>query len=139
MDKRLDCVTCGSALNGRRWRFCCLRCKNVDTNNRHQNYASQQARGLMRKLQLVDEAGGQCTKCGYSRNTAALTWHHVDPKTKRFQLDMRNLSNRSEYQIRVELSKCVLLCANCHAEAHSPSLDARRIGARTRWVGRSGK
>ena len=137
MDGQPDCVTCGKALSGRKKRFCCLKCKNIDTNNRHQYYASQQERGLTRKLKLVEEAGGRCTKCGYSRNIAALTWHHVDPRSKRFQLDMRNLSNRNEYQIRVELTKCVLLCANCHAEVHSPSLDTEAIDARGASVGRN--
>lgn len=119
----LTCVTCNSALGGRQRRFCSLRCKNLDTNNRHQNYAAQQERGLRRKLRLVHEAGGKCTECGYDRNLAALTWHHIDPDSKRFQLDLRSLSNRSEWEIRQELAKCMLLCANCHAEIHSPFLD----------------
>ncbi len=66
------------------------------------------------------EVGSRCTCCGYDRNYAALTWHHVDRATKRFELDMRSLSNRSETEIRSEAGKCVLLCANCHAEEHFP-------------------
>ena len=60
--------------------------------------------------------------CGYARNIAALTWHHRDPKSKKFELDMRSLSNRSDAAIRIELEKCDLLCANCHAEIHHPRL-----------------
>jgi len=122
MESVFRCVTCGSALHGRQRRFCSRRCKNADTNHRHQTYASQQARGIQRKMQLIVEAGGCCTRCGYRRNAAALTWHHVVPTGKRFSLDVRNLSNRSEDDIRVELAKCVLLCANCHAEEHFPHL-----------------
>lgn len=119
----LRCVTCHSELTGRQRRFCSRRCKNLDTNNRHQNYATQQLRGLNRKQRLVREAGGRCTQCGYERNLAALTWHHRDPDGKLFHLDLRNLSNRNEADIRQEVAKCVLLCANCHAEAHFPLLD----------------
>lgn len=77
---------------------------------------------MQRKVQLILEAGGCCSRCGYRRNMAALTWHHVTPSAKLFSLDIRNLSNRSEKDIRKELAKCVLLCANCHAEEHFPNL-----------------
>jgi len=94
---------------------------------------------LQRKLTLVEEAGGRCTSCGYSRNLAALTWHHVEPTKKHFQLDLRSLSNRSDAAVRKELAKCVLLCANCHAEAHAPELDLRNLASariKDRLVGR---
>ena len=122
-----NCATCQRPLGGRQRRFCSLKCKNADTNNRHQSYVSQQQRGLLRKLELVTEAGGKCTRCGYDRNLAALTWHHVDPGTKRFQLDLRSLSNRSQREIRTELEKCVLVCANCHAEIHAPAMHMRML------------
>lgn len=83
---------------------------------------AQQRRGLIRKKRFVVIAGGGCVRCGYRRNLAALTWHHVDPSIKSFNLDVRALSNRSEEEIRIELEKCILLCANCHAEEHFPAL-----------------
>jgi len=52
-----------------------------------------------------------------------MTWHHLLPAEKPFELDMRSLSNRSESSIEQEVAKCVLLCANCHAEAHFPHLN----------------
>jgi hypothetical protein len=122
MESTLSCTTCGGRLRGRQRRFCSRLCKNADTNNRHQSYANQQARGIRRKMELIGEAGGCCTRCGYRKNVAALTWHHVEPSGKRFNLDVRALSNRSEADIRLELAKCILLCANCHAEEHFPSL-----------------
>lgn len=104
----------------------------MDTNNRHQSYVSQQARGLHRKLLLLEEAGSRCRQCGYSRNLAALTWHHLHPKDKSFSLDMRSMSNRSEREIRSEIGKCIVLCANCHAELHFPQLDTVLIQLRTK-------
>jgi transposase len=70
------------------------------------------------KMMLVAEAGGRCVLCGYDRCTAALHFHHVDPSTKRFHLSMQGVT-RSLASARAEMEKCVLLCANCHAEVET--------------------
>jgi transposase len=70
------------------------------------------------KLILVAEAGGRCVLCGYDRCVSALHFHHVDPATKRFHLSMQG-ATRSLAAARAEMSKCVLLCANCHAEVEA--------------------
>ncbi|HET7843700.1 MAG TPA: hypothetical protein VFL14_06090 [Xanthomonadales bacterium] len=75
----------------------------------------------MRKLALMRDHGTCCSRCGYSRNFAALVWHHVNPREKLFELDLRSMSNRSEVELRAEIAKCLLLCANCHAEVHHPN------------------
>jgi hypothetical protein len=64
---------------------------------------------------LIAEAGGKCAICGYARHPAALQFHHVDPATKSFGLGVRGIT-RSIERLRAEAAKCVLLCANCHAE-----------------------
>jgi hypothetical protein len=69
------------------------------------------------RLTLINEAGGECLLCGYHRNPAALQFHHVDRATKDFTL--RNGDTRSLERMRAEAAKCVLLCANCHAEVES--------------------
>jgi hypothetical protein len=114
------CIVCKRPLCGRQRRFCSRRCKNADTNNRHQNYAAQKTRGMRRKIELLGQRGTRCSTCGYDRNLAALSWHHVDPRKKSFSLDLRSLSNRSEAEIHSEAAKCVVLCLNCHAETHFP-------------------
>jgi transposase len=70
------------------------------------------------KVMLVAEAGGHCVLCGYDRCVSALHFHHVDPSTKRFHLSMQGVT-RSLATVRAEMSKCVLLCANCHAEVEA--------------------
>ena len=67
------------------------------------------------KEMLVAEAGGQCVLCGYARHSAALQFHHLDPAAKSFGLGVRGIT-RSIEELRAEAAKCVLLCANCHAE-----------------------
>jgi hypothetical protein len=67
---------------------------------------------------LVDEAGGRCRLCGYSRSYAALVFHHVDPAGKSFGLGQRGHS-RPLARSREEAQKCLLLCANCHAEVEA--------------------
>jgi hypothetical protein len=67
------------------------------------------------KRRLVDEAGGACVLCGYGRWVGALQFHHLDPSLKKFQIGQWGHS-RSFARCRAEARKCVLLCANCHAE-----------------------
>ena len=67
---------------------------------------------------LVDEAGGCCALCSYDRCVAALHFHHLDPSSKQFHLSMHG-GARSLAAARAEMAKCVLLCANCHAEVES--------------------
>jgi len=114
------CSTCDKALRGRQRRFCSRTCKNSDTNNRHQSYVAQQRRGRKRKLALIHLKGAKCERCGYKKNYAALQLHHPNAGDKNFQLDVRTLSNRSWQAVMDESRKCVLLCANCHAEEHNP-------------------
>jgi Homeodomain-like domain len=68
---------------------------------------------------LVQEAGGACQICGYDKCTAALEFHHLDRHQKRFSVSLR--AARSLESLRAEASKCVLLCANCHAEVEMGS------------------
>jgi transposase-like protein len=70
------------------------------------------------KQRLITEAGGACAICGYSRHPSALRFHHMDPRTKEFALGRQGVT-RSLERARAEASKCVLLCANCHAEVEA--------------------
>jgi DNA-binding CsgD family transcriptional regulator len=67
------------------------------------------------KAVLVEEAGGRCALCGYDRSSAALQFHHLEPTAKEFTIAHRGVT-RSLAAARAEARKCVLLCANCHAE-----------------------
>lgn len=90
-------------LEGKRWR--CVQCRTrLIDNLRKRN-----------KRALVEEAGGCCQLCGYDKCLRALEFHHTDPTTKAFALGKKNLASPLA-TLRKETAKCILLCANCHAE-----------------------
>jgi transposase len=70
------------------------------------------------KTILVTEAGGACRLCGYARCPEALQFHHLAPEEKQFGVSRGGIT-RSIARMRVEAAKCVLLCANCHAEVEA--------------------
>lgn len=87
-------------------RFRCGRCRAEAVTKRRRSL----------KRILVEEAGGGCMLCGYSRCDRALEFHHLDPSAKKFQITSHT---RSLAKLREEASKCVLLCSNCHAEVEA--------------------
>jgi len=100
------------------WR--CLRCRSE----------AVAARRRAVKSRLVTEAGGACALCGYSRSVAALQFHHLDSADEAFHLAQGGVT-RAMSAARAEAAKCVLLCANCHAEVEAgvatmPEVDRRR-------------
>jgi hypothetical protein len=54
----------------------------------------------------------------YDRCIGALQFHHRDGRMKEFGLADRGLT-RSLEAVQKEAAKCVLLCANCHAEVEA--------------------
>jgi transposase len=86
----------------------CLRCRQEQVANRRRKV----------KRIVVAEAGGRCAECGYDRCVAALEFHHLDPSRKSFALSSKGVTRGIE-QARNEARKCVLLCANCHAEVEA--------------------
>lgn len=71
------------------------------------------------KKHLVEYKGGKCEICGYNNCISALQFHHLHPEEKDFtiadNLHLNNFDIKKYYQ---EVDKCILVCANCHAEIH---------------------
>jgi hypothetical protein len=65
------------------------------------------------------------------RCVAALYFHHLDPGSKQFHLSMQE-ATRALATARAEMAKCILLCANCHAEVESglQTLPAHQVRVR---------
>lgn len=70
------------------------------------------------KKKLVEHFGGCCKICGYNKCIAALSFHHLDPTQKDFELGTKGLT-RSYEKLLVEASKCLLVCCRCHTEIHA--------------------
>lgn len=81
-------------------------------NNCKQNY-----RKKLLKKKAIEYKGGKCQICGYDKCENSLTFHHLDPSKKSFQISGRY--NISWERLKEELDKCILLCANCHGEEHA--------------------
>jgi actin-related protein len=120
--KNTNCEVCQNLLTGNQRNFCSVKCRMKTTNFKHQVYTSQQSRGLERKRKLIEMCGGSCVDCGYKKNISALEFHHLDPNKKSFGIDLRQCSCTKWEKLVEEVSKCVLICANCHRERHNPDL-----------------
>ncbi len=68
------------------------------------------------KKKCVEYKGGKCRNCGYNKCLGAFHFHHTNPKEKDFSISGSH--TRKWDIIKEELDKCILLCANCHAEEH---------------------
>lgn len=66
----------------------------------------------------IEYKGGSCMLCGYNKCARALEMHHLDPKTKLFNISSCAYT-KSWDTVVAELDKCIMLCANCHREVES--------------------
>lgn len=82
-------------------------------------YMREAVKRRRRKLREMARTskGNKCMLCGYSKCQRALSFHHINPNKKNFDLSSRGLT-RSWKKIEKEIKKCVLVCANCHMEIH---------------------
>lgn len=79
-------------------------------------------RWIERKKKYVRLLGGECEHCHIKlteSNYSIFDFHHTDPNTKEYSWSKLRLF--SDSRILEELSKCQLLCANCHRLVHSNS------------------
>lgn len=124
--KYSNCCYCGNKLIGRQRIYCSKKCKDKQERKNNPSYIRQRKRGINRKLKLIQLKGGKCEICGYDKNIASLTFHHIDPKTKFFNVELRNIANYKWSKVLNESAKCRLLCHNCHHEIHNPEFDKEK-------------
>lgn len=61
----------------------------------------------------------KCEICGYNKHPSALEFHHRNPDNKIKNISKMMNQNSSKIDIIKEISKCMVLCANCHAIIHA--------------------
>ena len=98
------------SLFGERWK--CKKCDYL--------YARRYLENL--KIKAIKYGGGECKKCGYDKCWHALHFHHIDPSKKEFAIfesRPRKKKVRNWEKLKIEIDKCILLCANCHVALHA--------------------
>ncbi len=128
---RRKITTCGCKLDGRLYEYkktgffnCKIHGKTSEVTIKDDRYftcklcqnAVRRVRKSEQKQRAITFAGGCCQLCGYDTYNGALEFHHLDPSEKDFQVNQRL---RSWENIKKEIGKCILLCANCHREVHA--------------------
>jgi hypothetical protein len=85
----------------------------IPTKERTKRHSPIQRKKRKDWLNEVKAAYG-CQLCGLNEK-AVLDFHHI--KTKEF--DVTSGKNRAMQDLKKEINKCVVLCANCHRRAHA--------------------
>ena len=73
----------------------------------------------------IDTLGGACSRCGGKFPPACYDLHHKNPKEKEVTLGENMLI--SEERFLLEVSKCELLCSNCHRIVHWEGSDNESV------------
>ena len=113
-----SCKICGKAIRTV-LSYCSDECRNIkkeQSANRKRKAVSKRVMDWRRdiKQRAVEYLGRKCMKCGYCKCVRALQFHHREPGEKEFAISRPETV--AWEKVKLELDKCDLLCANCHAE-----------------------
>ncbi len=99
-----------------------IHCRDCRNKKREKNHRHWKQEFIYKLSEYIDI---KCVKCGYDKNFSALDFHHTKRKKIGIARAIRNLSEKSFYDGKVDsilteiMSKCEVLCANCHREHHN--------------------
>lgn len=89
-----------------------------DTNDKGRtNSRKKKHRDTLRQFIQNYKLQRGCALCGYNKCAGALEFHH-EGDNKEFCISSAIRNARSKVNIRKEMKKCIILCANCHRELH---------------------
>jgi hypothetical protein len=80
------------------------------------NYLKNVRRPKLLKLKqrAIDYKGGKCSSCGGIFPNVCYDFHHIDRATKYKEISCMITELYEWKDIKAELDKCILVCANCH-------------------------
>jgi len=79
-------------------------------------YRNKQQYGEQLRGWISDLKSGGCCICG-EKEICCLDFHHIDSKTKDFAISSL-VYNLSRKKLGNELTKCAIVCSNCHRKIH---------------------
>lgn len=95
--------------------------------NRKLNSAqyNKKFRGIAREKMKESRAifDSKCSLCGFNKIQSALEFHHLNPSTKKYTISRLIKSGNKDKELKEELEKCILVCANCHAGIHNGEIN----------------
>jgi hypothetical protein len=112
---KYTCKYCNRTFSKKNIKFNATVCHSCDTSKRR----------WKSRVKLLEMLGGECEKCGFKGNPAALQFHHIDPSNKKYSLHSKNLLRSDRVE---EAKKCIVLCANCHLAEHTNKEFLKKIG-----------
>lgn len=74
------------------------------------------------KNEYVQAMGGKCARCGYNEFLSGLDFHHIQNKEQPVAALITNARSGNAKWLSLleyELTKCILLCRNCHGALHA--------------------
>lgn len=82
-----------------------------------QQYLERNAKRKMEIRQFVQSLKLKCERCN-EMHPAALDFHHLNKKTKEITLGKVAEAGWSKERILKEITKCIVICSNCHRKEH---------------------
>lgn len=92
-----------------------------DNDFRYGSDALRSQRKRDARERVIQLMGGKCVDCGHEyngNNQHSFDIHHLDRSKKSFQLGGTALISKTWAEVEEELSKCILLCCECHRRKH---------------------
>jgi hypothetical protein len=77
-------------------------------------YQTRKFISVSRKQFILDAKNKPCHDCNKSFNSWQMQFDHREPQEKRFNVG--GSYTRSFKNLAIEISKCDVVCANCHAD-----------------------
>jgi hypothetical protein len=93
---------------------------NIKNKTRHNKVTGAYILKQAKQIYIKKYLGGKCTKCG-NEDFIVLDLHHVEQKDK----NLNDIIGNRLSDVLKEVKKCILLCANCHQEAHRAKKDTK--------------
>lgn len=121
LEKDIDEFSFKNKSSGRR-QSSCKSCDNIYTKNHYNDnkeyYVEKAKKATQQKKEwIIDyKKSCVCNKCGESR-WYLLDFHHSDRSIKDFGIAKKYKSVAFSL-LKEEISKCIVLCSNCHRELH---------------------